>query len=104
MSERISYMAWRLFGVLTHEPLGAGEIMLLTGIKTKAQLRLLVHELRLAGYMVCSRTENGGGYWLGNEADRARTVADLKSRRNKISEVITALERGPLDGQEVIEL
>lgn len=95
----MSELAERLLEVLSDKPQGAGDIMSLIGVDTKSDLRGLIHELRLNGYPVCSKTHDGGGYWLGNDEDKARTLADLKSRRAKISEIITALENGPINGQ-----
>lgn len=98
----MSDIAKRLLEVLTDEPKRADEIMDVTGIANKAALRVYVHELRLAGYPICSRTDNGGGYWLGTDKDKERTIANLQSRKMELIKVIKALENGPIEGQEVI--
>ena len=94
----------KLLNALTHEPQKATDLMYVVGLNSSSDLRELVHRLRLLGYPVCSRTKCGGGYWLGNEDDKNRTLADLKSRRREINDVICALERGPIEGQIEVKL
>jgi len=93
----------RLLEVLTNEPKSAREIMDLTGIPSKSDLRRHINSLRLQGHLICSRTNDGGGYWLGNQQDRERTIASLQSRKLELIKVIQALKRGPIDGQEVMD-
>lgn len=97
----MTYMAKRLLQHLTNRPQRAKALLYMIGldpIHDGAKLRALVHELRVNGYPVCSQTKGGGGYWI-SEKDIGHTIADLKSRRIELDEVIYALERGPIDGQ-----
>ena len=100
----LSDLAKDLRDTLTDEPQSARELKDKLGLRTGSELRDLVDELRANGYPVCSRTTQGGGYWYGNAADIGRTIADLKSRRRELSDVIAALERGPLYGQMEVSL
>ena len=97
----MTYMAKRLLQHLSDRPQRAKALLYMIGldpIHDGAKLRDLVHELRLNGYPVCARTNKGGGYWLSNK-DIKLTIADLKSRRNELNDIIRALECGPIDGQ-----
>lgn len=100
----MTQLAERLLDCLTTYRLPAKFFVDTMGLNNKSELRDLVHELRLNGYPVCSRTDKGGGYWLGSKEDIERTLADLKSRRNELNDIIAALERGQIDGQMEIKL
>lgn len=53
------------------------------------EVRVAVSELRSKGFLVCS---SRGGYWLAtNVEDIDRTIAHLKSRRDKIDKALNGL-------------
>lgn len=92
-------LSLQLLELLTDKPQKADEIVDMLSLSGSSELRKLVHELRKNGYPVCSRKDNGGGYWLGNKAETERTLADLKSRLKELSEVIDGMEKGVDIGQ-----
>lgn len=98
----MSDLALRLWEVLSDEPTPRAELAEMLNAPDRS-VRAAVAELRENGYNVASCSHKDG-YWRGNDADRRRTIAELQSRKVKLIEVIKAMERGPIDGQEVISL
>ena len=95
-------MAERLLEVLTNEPKSRDDIKELLSCSDR-DVRRAVNELRLNGYNVASSSETKG-YWLGNETDKNRTIAELKARAKALIDTADALAKGPDLGQVEVSL
>ena len=56
-----------------------------------SEVRSIIHELRLSGHPIAS--DSNGYYMAGNEDELGHTIAQLKSRGNKIFQVANVLEK-----------
>lgn len=92
-----------LLQMLTNKPQRAEDLKDMMGVD-KPSLRTLVHELRCNGYPVCSKTNDGGGYWLGDDQEKAKVLASMKERVKHQVDAIQGMERGPLEGQMEVEI
>lgn len=70
---------------------------------SERDVRRAIAELRDLGYNIASSSDTQG-YWLGNEADKERTIKELKSRAMKLLKTADALEKGPDIGQVNMEV
>ena len=91
----------RVLAVLTinnHVPAKTTPICAVLNIKPR-QLQQAVHDLRMDGVKVCSGDQ---GYWIWDGVDDSwnHTKNQIKSRRNKLSMLYSAMDGTPLDGQE----
>ncbi|MBQ6501208.1 MAG: helix-turn-helix domain-containing protein [Mogibacterium sp.] len=98
----MSDLALRLWDILSDKPTPRADLAEMLNVSDR-MVRRAIAELRENGYNVaCSSHKKG--YWRGNDADRRHTIAELQSRNIKLMEVIKAMERGPIDGQEVMSI
>lgn len=70
---------------------------------SERDVRRAIAELRDLGYNIASSSDTQG-YWLGDEADKERTIKELKSRAMKLLKTADALEKGPDIGQVNMEV
>ena len=61
-------------------------------------IRRAVSSLRKKGYNIASNSDTSG-YWLGDEHDKTRTVAEYRSRAMELLKTAEAIEKGPDFGQ-----
>lgn len=61
-------------------------------------IRRAVNRLRKKGYNIASNSATSG-YWLGDENDKARTIAEYRSRAMELLNTAAAIEKGPDMGQ-----
>ena len=66
----------------------------LAGCKSVRELQHELHNLRCRGAVICSTTENGGGYYQpANEQELRQFVRSMRSRAKKIKQAIRAAEK-----------
>ena len=53
-----------------------------TGL-SRRMLQQVVHELRLSGHLICSRTVRGGGYWLAASQTELQAFVGSMDRRGR---------------------
>ena len=53
-----------------------------TGL-SRRDLQKAIHALRLDGVVICSRTTEGGGYWIPATPEQAQQYVDSMTRRGK---------------------
>ena len=74
------------------------DLVKLTGVSDRL-VRKVISELRREGYNICSDSQ-GKGYWLGNEAETRKTIAEYKHRATKCFQIAVDMERRlELEGQ-----
>lgn len=98
----MSELAKLLLDTLTFKPQTRAELCDKLHCGERA-VRRAVEELREYGYNIASNSETGG-YWLGSEADRERTINELRSRARKLEQTAAALEKGVDIGQMEVAL
>ena len=70
---------------------------------SERDIRRAIAELRHAGFNIASSSDQKG-YWLGDETAKQRTIAELRSRAEKLWKTADAIERGPDLGQLEMEV
>ena len=53
-----------------------------TGL-SRRMLQQAIHELRLSGHLICSRTDRGGGYWLAASQTELQAFVGSMDRRGR---------------------
>lgn len=96
----MSETAERLWEILTDRPTPRYYLRDALGVSDRA-LRRAVTELRKNGYNVAANSSTGG-YWKGDDNDKKHTIAEYRSRAYELLATASAMECGPLDGQEAI--
>ena len=81
-----------------HVPVKTKPICAVLNIKPR-ELQRAVRDLRMDGVKVCS---GDNGYWIWNGEDDTwnHTKRQIKSRIKKLSQMYTAMDNTPLEGQE----
>lgn len=51
-----------------------------TGLNRRA-LQQAIHDLRMQGHLICSRTDRGGGYWISGDQTELQTFVGSMDRR-----------------------
>lgn len=87
---------------LTSKPKSRFQLCIECGLADRA-LRREIEALRKAGHPICSSSHKGG-YWLGDDTDKKRLVAEYRSRAYSMMKTASAIESGAIDGQERWEL
>lgn len=98
----LSRKAKILLELLSDKPIDKATLKSMLNVEERT-VRKYVDELRLRGIRVASNSQTKG-YWLGDEADIAHTIADYRSRAMKDLAIADALEKGEDIGQEEIDL
>lgn len=105
-------LAEKVLNMLTEEPQSRYELQGRLAVynekgigvcPSERDVRRAIAELRDLGYNIASSSDTQG-YWLGNEADKERTIKELKSRAMKLLKTADALEKGPDIGQVNMEV
>lgn len=75
------------------EKISSAELQTLTGLDAR-QLRRAIRRLRLDGYPVCSTTQRGGGYWIGENAEELTTfLSSMDSRGRNVFKAVQCTRR-----------
>lgn len=101
IDEKVRQSILAVIGTGEENKTSTAEIILKTGLKER-QIRKAVHDLRIAGVLICSSTAPPGGYFLPTSPEEVRPFVKSMSRRGKsvFAAASSAREKaGVFDGQ-----
>lgn len=70
-----------------------------TGL-SRRMLQQAIHELRLSGALICSRTDQGGGYWLAASQTELQAFVGSMDRRGKATFAAASAARKAIKDKE----
>lgn len=86
------------------EPIKRKELLERTGLKCDRSVRQIIKDLRQQGVRICTTTDRGG-YWIaGSESDYWAFRRNYVSYAYEILRIVQAMDGGPIEGQEEMEM